>query len=324
MLMGAGGVMQYDYTLGLAYLEVLPSEIAKPEVTVHEYGHALTLTADGWVDQTNTGLWWETVAQFVADTFLTSPFCEDARNQFGIPEGDSIIDTALDTVISNSHWVICMNRNQYDDWPFLTYLTNNPDNYPGIGRMTLPEMWATHQGNNETPLHQLDRMADPVTAQTIVGRYWARMAFLDIEHPKAQQVFMNNRSRLNFSNLDSIGNQTWRVKANRQPQYMGANINPLSVSGGGDISVQVTNLGNGQADSNFTATLSIRAGDGSVRYIDCPNGLGQATVGSGEEVSLVVANTPDTLYMYNPDSPGNPANIGLNYEVQITGAAPSN
>lgn len=319
--MDASGYMQYDERAGLAYLHVLSTAITIPSVTIHEYGHALTLAAKGWVDQKNTGFWWEAVANWVADTYLTSPFCAAARNQFGVPEGNTIIE--IDRVYGLSHTVICNDQNYYQAWPFLTYLTNNPDNYPGIGRMTLPDMWRLHQRNNETPLHELDRMAAPITVQTILGRYWARMAYLDIGHPQAQRIFLSSRSRLNFANLDSAGNQTYRVRTDRRPQYGGANINPLSVTDNGDISVQVTNLGNGLPESNFTATLAVHSNDGSVRYIDLPNGAGQTTIGNGEEASLVVVNTPDTLYMFDPQYVGNPETVGLNYEVQITGAVPS-
>jgi hypothetical protein len=55
-----------------------------------------------------------------------------------------------------------------------------------------------------------------------------------------------------------------------------------------------------------------------------PDGSGQATVESGEEASLVVVNTPDKLYMYDAQYVGSPENVGLNYQVQITGATPSN
>jgi len=332
-LMGAGGLMQYDYTLGLAYLQVLSSQIIYPRTTVHEYGHALTLAANGWVDQPNTGLWWESVANYVAYTFLLSTYCEDARNQYGIQPLSTIDDEmiTLETVYGKSYRVILYSASQtdsnhYQAWPIWTYLTNNPDNYPGIGRMTLPKMWETYiAGSGETPIHQIERMAAPITAQTIIGRYWARMAYFDIGLPVGQQDFLRKRNSLNFAaNLDSTGGDIYKVKAGRQPQYLGANITPLNVIGSGDISVQVTNLGNGLPDSDFTATLAIRSGDGSVRYMDCPNGSGQATVGSGEEVSLVVVNTPDTLYIYNPERIGSPENVGLNYEVQITGAVPSN
>jgi hypothetical protein len=128
---------------------------------------------------------------------------------------------------------------------------------------------------------------------------------------------------LNFSNLDSIGDQTYQVKANRRPQYGGANIIPLN--GTGNVSIQVTNLGNGRSESNFTATLSIRAGDGAVRYVDLPNGAGQATIGGNEEASLVVVNTPNMLYQYDAfrTESSSPEAAGLNYQVQITGAVPA-
>jgi hypothetical protein len=176
---------------------------------------------------------------------------------------------------------------------------------------------------NETPLHVLEKNASPVKVQTILGRYWAHMAYLDIGHPKAQQAFMSARGSLNFANLDSMGNQTYLVKAARKPQYGGANIIPLS--GTGNVSVQVKNLGNGLPESNFTATLSIRSSGGAVRYVDLPSGSGQATIASGEEASLVVANTPDMLYQYDAFSTtaSSPESAGLNYQVQITGASPA-
>jgi hypothetical protein len=328
--MGAGGYMRTDLNVGLAYVEVLSSMINDPKTTVHEYGHALTYAAKGWVDQRNTGLWWESVANFVALTFLTSAYCEDARNEFGIKAASTIVDQeTLNRVYNRSFTVILYSAggndsNHYQAWPIWTYLTNNPDNYPGIGRMTLPEMWKTHKGNNETPLHQLERMAAPVKAQTIIGRYWARMAYFDIGLPVGQQDFLKSRGSLSFgANLDSSGSGSYKVKSGRQPQYFGANITPLKMSGT-EVSIKVTNVGNGLSESNFTATLSIRSSDGSVRYVDLPQGSGQATVASGEEVSLVVVNTPDTLYMYNPESVGSPGTTGLNYQVQITGATPSN
>jgi hypothetical protein len=325
--MNAGGLMQYDQSAGLAFIEVLAGQENNPSVTVHEFGHALTLAAKGWVDQGNTGFWWESVANFVADTYLTSPLCDSARKVFGLAAGNTIIE--LDRTIGNAQWAICMNQNYYQAWPFFTYLTNNPDNYAGLGRMTLPNLFKNHKGNNETPLHVLARLSSPVTVQTILGRYWARMAYLDIGHPKAQQAFLSARSRLNFKNLALSTDQTYKPIAGREPQYGGANIIPLKVSGNGEICVKATNLGNGQADSNLTATLSIRSSAGAVRYVDLPNGSGQATVTSTEEVSLVVVNTPNSLYMYDPSKIGTaataePASVGLKYQVQITGAAPAN
>jgi hypothetical protein len=203
-------------------------------------------------------------------------------------------------------------------------LTTNLDNYPGLGRVALTNLMRRHMRNNETPLHVLERVAAPVKVQTILGRYWARMAYLDIGHPRAQEQFFSRRGSLNFANLDAAGSGTWRVKSARRPAYGGSNIIPLT--GTGNVSVQVTNLGNGLQESNFTATLSIGANSGAVRYVDLPNGSGQATVASNEEASLVVVNTPNTLYQYDAfqTTASSPESIGLNYQAQITGATPAN
>jgi len=164
----------------------------------------------------------------------------------------------------------------------------------------------------------------PVTVQTIVGRYWARMAFVDIGHPSAQQTFLSGRSRLNYANLTSAGDGTYTPVEARRPRYCGANLIPLKMSGS-SVEVRITNLGNGQADSNFAATLAVRpTSGGAVRYVDLPGGAGTATVASGEEAMLVIANTPDNLYLYDPSSLGasDPANAGLNYRLEAKGATP--
>lgn len=94
---------------------------------------------------------------------------------------------------------------------------------------------------------------------------------------------------------------------------MGANIVPLKATGG-SIVVTVT------ASAPFTATLAVRASDKTVRYVDLANGQGQVDLKRGEEASLVVANTPSTLYLYDPFSLSSDVSRGLDYQVQITGA----
>lgn len=321
----AGGVMGYDHRTGLSYIEVRPQLVTTPGVLIHEYGHSLTLAAQGWVDQGNTGLWWEAIANFVAESFLNSSHCAEARADYNIAEGGSILETGV--TLGNSHWTICNNQNHYQAWPFFTYLTNNPDQYPGLGKMVVPELFRTHKRNNETPLHVLERLSQPVSVQTILGRYWARMAYVDIGSPQAQDKFFRERGRINYDNLDSLGGNTYRVKSTRRPRYGGANIIPLTVNGG-QVSAQVALTGNNLPDSGFTATFAVLGADRSVRYVDLPGGRGEVSLASGEELSLVIVHTPRSLYMYNPSDFGggaetsHPANTGLNYEVTLTGAAP--
>ena len=321
----AAGVMQYDSKAGLSYLEVVTTYMTQASVTVHEYGHALTLAAKSWVDQTRTGYWWEAMANFVADTFMTSDICANARTQHNIAQGNTMID--LNTVISNSFWTICMNQNYYQAWPFFAYLTYNPDNYAGLGRQTIPDLWRTYKGNNETPLHTLERMIAPLTVQALVGRYWARMAYVDIGHPQGQKAFNSAKSRLNFANLTASATAgTYQVVTARMPRYFGANIVPLKVSGTA-VSAQV-NILSSAAGVGLTASFAIRNSAGAVRYVELPEGKGSATLATGEEITLVVANTPKALILFDPSTIGasvssDPANVGLDYQVQLTGATPA-
>lgn len=140
------------------------------------------------------------------------------------------------------------------------------------------------------------------------------MAFADIGHPTAQSVFLSQRSRFNYANLDSQGNGAYKVKSARQPQYMGANIIPLKKSGDASVTAKITTSG------TYTATLSIRnTSSGATRYIDFANGSASATVSSAEEAAVVVANTP-TLIQYDPFSLSSDVKKGLDYTLTLTGA----
>lgn len=325
--LNAGGLTYWDADAELSYIHILSRQIADPLTTVHEYGHAITMSEHTWIDQKRTGFWWETVANWVAYSFMTSDYCGSARAAFGLAEATTIIDQmhTLTTVYGLSHTVICNDQNYYQAWPFLSYLTNNPDQYPGLGKMAVPDLMRKYKlASNETPLHTLERIASPVKVQTVLGRYWARMAYFDIGLAVGQKDFMSSRSSLNFAaNLDSSGGQLYKVKASRKPQYGGANITPLKVSGAGPVSISITNLGNGLPESNFTATLAVHSSDNAVRYVDLPNGAGGTMVGSDDEISLIVVNTPDSLYLFDPQFVGSPENVGLNYQVEIDGAVPA-
>ncbi|GAB1315416.1 hypothetical protein MFIFM68171_05626 [Madurella fahalii] len=315
---GAAATTGLDTRAGLSFLNIGTAYMTEPGVTVHEFGHALTYAAHWWIDQTRTGAWWETIAQWVADTYLTDPVCDPARRRANLAPGNTLFVPRK--VIGDSYLPIVDGSrgtgNYYEAWPFFTFLVHNPDNYPGMGAAIFPNIWTKYMRNsNETPLHVLERLAAPSTRiQAIVGRYWARMAYVDLAHPKMQAAFEAQRRNINYANLDPAGpSGTYRVKPARAPRYMGANIIPLRVTGG-VVNVTVT------ASSAFTATLAVKAASGGVRYVDLPNGVGGAAVAGGEEVSLVVANTPDQLLMFDPFQLSAEATRGLNYQVRLTGA----
>ncbi|KAK3377372.1 hypothetical protein B0T24DRAFT_621047 [Lasiosphaeria ovina] len=322
-LPGAAANTPTDPTLGLAWLNVVKDYMAEPSVVVHEFGHALTYCERYWIDQGRTGAWWETVANFVADTYITSSYCASARAKFKQKDnGNTLID--LKKVIGDSYQVIVDGTrdsgNYYQAWPFFTYMHNNPDNITGLGPAMFPAVWVRYKRNsNETPLHVLERIVSPTKIQTVVARYWARMAFVDIGHAKAQAQFASQRKSLNYANWDAQGGTgKYRVKTARRPRYMGANITPLKATSGSTVvAVNVT-----AASAPFRAILAIRAGGGSgaVRYVELANGVGQATLGSGEEAMLVVVNTPAALVLFDPFNLTTETNTGVDYQVQLTGA----
>jgi len=246
---------------------------------------------------------------------MTSPLCAASRAKFSRPEGRTIMD--LPKVLGSSHQVLVDasrgSGNYYQSWPFITFLTNNLDAYPGLGKDALRDMIRKYKrGSNETPLHALQTvLGGSVKVQDVVGRYWARMAFVDIGHAQGKKLFEGMKSRINFRNLDGSGS-SYKVKAARRPRYMGANINPLKTSGG-EVSVQVKSSG------QFTATLSIKGRGGAVKYVTLKGGSGSATVGPGEEAALVVAHTP-ALVNYDGFSITGAVAQALDYEVTLKGA----
>ncbi|KAF9878431.1 dockerin type 1 [Colletotrichum karsti] len=317
-LPGAAGVMHSDGAAGMAWLEVQNAYLTVPGVTVHEFGHGIHYHQKTWVNQGRTGAWWETLANWVADTYLTSPLCANARSANGqaTPE-TSEIDVVK--VIGDSFQVIVDGSvntgNYYQAWPFLAFLTNNPDNFAGLGRDAVKNLQVRYATNsNETPLHTLQRISTGATVAKVVGKYWARMAYVDIGHRQAQNVFLSQRSRINYANVDSAGSGSYRVKSARRPRYMGANIIPLK-NPSGTVTVKITTSG------QLTSHLVVRnTGSNAVRYVELANGQGSVSVAGGEEASLVVANTPANLILYDPFSLGSDTNTGVDYSFTLTGA----
>ncbi|KAF4970402.1 hypothetical protein FSARC_2564 [Fusarium sarcochroum] len=315
-LENAAGVMHSDMESGLAWLEVVDQYLAVPGVTVHEYGHGLHYHQQNWVDQGNTGAWWETLANWVADTYKTSDICASARKAHG--QETSATEIELLKTLGDSHQVIVDGSvdtgNYYQAWPFLTYLTNNPDKFEGLGQDTVRQLQIQYEkGSNETPLHTLARVSKTATVGQIVGAYWARMANVDIGHPSAHEVFTQQRDQINFDNVESSGSGSYKPKADRKPRYMGANIIPLEVSGS-SVGVKVA------SDGEFVATVAVYREGGESSYVTLKNGSATVSVKSGDEVSVIVANAPAKAIMYDGFKLTDEVSKGLDYTLTLTGA----
>ncbi|KAF4458355.1 dockerin type 1 [Fusarium albosuccineum] len=314
----AAGLQHSDMETGFGYVEVLSEWLTTPQITVHEYGHVVHFHQRTWVNQANTGAWWETVANWFSDTYKTSDMCAEAREKHGQTTSDTEIDLAK--VIGDSFQVIVDGStdsgNYYQAWPFLTYLTSNPDDFAGLGQHVMRQLMVQYsEESNETPLHTLSRVSENATVAEIVGNYWAHMAYLDIGHPSAKEVFLSQRDSINFDNLEAQSSGSYKVKTDRQPRYMGSNIIPLTTSGAAEIEVKV------EADAAFTGTLAVHeTASGKARYVSLVEGAASVSIAEGEEASLVVANTPTELIDYDGFNLSEDVQKGLDYTVSISGA----
>lgn len=324
--LNAGGYQGFDQNAGLSFLIIHTGQMNNENVFIHEFGHAVTLAEQSWHHKINTGAWWETTAQWFAQTFQGSSQHAAVASQYGRSTNQSLLSPY--TVIGRSYLSIIHAENRYQNWPFLIYLNSNPDGFSGLGGETVQNLMRQYQGE-ETPIHTLDRLIS-VSAQTVMAYYNARLAYMDIGHSPSQQSLFGviNDSGFRqqaYHNLELVGASIYRVIADRQPMYGGSNIIPLEVSGDGNVTIQITNLGNALPESDFTAIVAIRStNSGAVRYQLLENGSGTLFVGSDEEATLVVTNTPTTLYTYNAfaSQSDDPELRGLDYQVQITGAQP--
>ncbi|KAI8712303.1 hypothetical protein NCS52_01328000 [Fusarium sp. LHS14.1] len=247
-----------------------------------------------------TGAWWETVANWVSETYQSSDICAPARAKVNRSAAASIIE--VKKLIGDSFQVIvdCSSGtgNYYQAWPFLTYLTNNPDNIHGLGRDVMRDLMVQYKkDSNETPLHTLARVASAKVG-SIVGSYWARMAYVDIGHAPAQKVFQQQRGSINYKNVALPYDKTYKVLPERQPRYMGCNIIPLTASGATTVQVDIKL----EEQADFTATFAVR------------------NIGNGSEISLVVANTPADPILYDGLKLTSDVQKGLDYSFTLSGA----
>jgi hypothetical protein len=248
---------------------------------------------------------------------MTSKFCEPARKKFGFNKTMSSI-LRWEPVINNAHLVLVdgtpKKANYYQSWPFLAYLTYNPDNIKGLGKFAVRDMIrAFKKPSPGTPLHGLANLIAPISVNEVVTKYWARVAVGEIGHPSSRARFESARRGLNFGALNQNGGD-FAVKVDRAPKYMGAGIHPIK--GSGTLSIQVT------AKLPFSAMISIRSKSGRVTLVPLQKGVGEVVVVAGDEAALVVVNTPEALVIYNGfEIAKSAAAKTLDYRVKISGAA---
>jgi hypothetical protein len=311
----AAGLFNSDLKTGKVWLEVV-DQYLDSGTTIHEYGHSLHHFQNAWLYEGQTQPWMEAFSNWVQDTYRTSEICASSREKHKQGTHPTVFDPQR--VLGYSYRVIVHastgSGNQYEAWPFLTYLTNNPDNFAGLGEDSVRQLQLQYKmGSKETPLHTLARISKNATVGDIVGRYWARMAYVDINHPLAQERFYQERGRINLANVEDIGNGTYKPHPERRPQYMGANIIPIKAFGW-EFEAKVT------SDDEFVATVAIHRRHGKSSYVTLVNGAAKVHVMPEDEVSVVVANAPTEPILYDGFHLSEEVTKGLDYTLEMTGA----
>ncbi|PNS15229.1 hypothetical protein CAC42_8230 [Sphaceloma murrayae] len=327
---GASGVATGDYNTGLGFFFLIPEVVNNSGTPSHEFGHVLTWAQNQWWNQSRAMGWAETIAQYVSMAYQVHPICASSRAAYNQSSGWGFWPFYPAVYTSYSYNTLIDSTspgNEYQAWPWLFYLHDNPDAYPSLGPNTMLNLFKAYKVNsNETPFHTLSRVAAPQTSQDLVARYWARMAFVDFTTTDYWQYVWNvTRHRLDYNNtlLESEG--VWRVQEAKRPLYMGASIVPLNVTGG-EVSLRV------DASAVFTATLAVRSSDNTVKYTVLSNTTAKGSaafaqrvsvaVGTGQEAMLVVANTPNDLLLYETHDLSGSVAVGLDWSATISGAVP--
>lgn len=171
----ASGVTTGDSRTGLGFSFLLPDSAQTSGITVHEFGHVLTFSQQHWWNQSRSQGWAEPIAQYVNEAYVRHPMCAASRASVGEEDGGSLFTPEVTIAMSHMTLVDASQRgNSYQAWPFLMYLSNNPDAISGLGNGTLLRMFeALPVGSNLTPFHVIQRVVgSAATTQSLVGRYW--------------------------------------------------------------------------------------------------------------------------------------------------------
>ncbi len=199
-------------------------------VLPHEFGHVVTAHQLGWNTNKYSYAWWEAMGNWFREQYLYSDYSTDTTGY-----GTDFFETYM----KNMCLTFPCGRDYYAAWPFLQYLTENPDNLDGYGTEFVKTM--LQQGQvDEYPFDMIERLA-PADLKDTLGHFGKRMAGLDFENGDAY------RSRLNelltngswnwqqiYTMLEKVSGEdnVYQVPTERAPQHAGVNVVPLDATSG--------------------------------------------------------------------------------------------
>ncbi|MCM1227657.1 MAG: DUF6055 domain-containing protein [Clostridium sp.] len=297
-------------------------------VLPHEFGHVVTAHQLGWNTNKYSYAWWEAMGNWYREQYLYSDYSTDDTGH-----GTDFFETYL----KNSSLTFPCGRDYYAAWPFLQYLTENPDNMDGYGSSFVKTMLQEGQVD-EYPFDMVERLA-PADLKDTLGNFAKHIAGLDFANGGAYRARLNellesgcwNWQQI-YTMLEPVAGEenAYKVPTERAPQHAGLNVVPLEIKGG-SISVE---LNGNSAEDNWRACIVQQMPDGSCVYSDLFKNGETMTVNaqSGASAYLTVIATPDLDKVtksglpYGPDSEFAENNVPFTskqqypYTVKITGA----
>lgn len=276
-------------------------------VLPHEFGHVVTAHQLGWNNNKYSYAWWEAMGNWYREQYLYSDYSNDNTGH-----GTDFFETYL----KNSSLTFPCGRDYYAAWPFLQYLTENPDKMDGYGSDFVKKMLQEGQ-IDEYPFDIVDRLA-PADIKDTLGNFAKHVAAMDFKNGDAYRARLNelldsgswNWQQI-YTMLEPVAGEenTYQVPTERAPQHAGLNIIPLTVTGD-VITVKLNGLTNIDG-ADWRACIVQRLSDGTCRYSELfsDGDTCTAAVENGlESAYLSVIATPDNdTYTksglpYGPDS----------------------
>ncbi len=298
-------------------------------VLPHEFGHVVTAHQLGWNNNKYSYAWWEAMGNWYREQYLYSDYSNDNTGH-----GTDFFETYL----KNLCFTFPFGRDYYAAWPFLQYLTENPDNMNGYGSDFVKKM--LQEGKvDEYPFDIVERLADADMKDTL-GNFAKHIAGLDFKKGDSYRARLNellsagnwNWQQI-YTMLEPVGDNTYTVPTERAPQFAGMNIVPLEITSN-KISVTFKGLTDTEG-ADWRACIVQQKADGSCVYSDLFADGDTCTVDIISDVQnayLSVIATPDNgtytksglPYGYDSEFAENKCSFGSKqrypYSVTIDGA----
>ncbi|MBQ8960443.1 MAG: N-acetylglucosamine-1-phosphate uridyltransferase [Ruminococcus sp.] len=275
-------------------IEIISPEAMLDDLTIsHEFGHVVTMQQKAWVDQDITGAWWEPLANWFREMYLGSEYYTGSTKTCW-----------FEPYIRNLSLTLPHGRNYYEVWPFLVYISYDPDNLPGLGINSVKRIISEAQPG-EYPFDTITRIFG-TDAQTVFGHYAKRMATFDFGAQEAYQEEFDKKLaqspfywNLFYTVLQDNGTGWLQVPQEEAPMQSGINIVPLEITGG-TVTAELKGISDDENAAWQACIVTVDA-DGNESYSDLFGSGQSVTVPANGAVSayLTVSAMPKELVKIN-------------------------